>query len=604
MLDQLFNSAIRVKLLALFFKDEDKKLYIQEIIRLASTDAANTHRELIKLHSLKILNTEKKGQQKYYFINKEYEYYQSLQTMFETYNKSTNHDAWVFLEEMPNYYPYMLYPAWSTGMANKVSKMKNLKNKFSHLLTIYKDGLTSVYVPNKEFLDISKEVVDKIINTPGWGEQFNGVDVIQVSQQLFDNSKKLPEINLSALDNKALLKVYEDQLSAYVQMEPYHWIQNSADFGNNLLTRHLMDYLKGKMVGTNYSLGDVFSTLTSPLKESFQGKEYKALLKILDLINQDKKISKIFSTTETRILSETLPKIDPKLNKLIEKHALEYGWIGYGTAGPAWDKNYFIDILGSLVRQKIKASSQLKKIEQDKKILEKKQKKMFTDLKIDKKYQQIFETAQGIVYSKGFRKDSLFYHTYVMENMFREIGKRFYLSVNQARYLYPWEVRELLLKNKLNASELNERYKYGVYYSVGEYTEDTFLTGEAAKKFLKDFQFIEEKIDNIKILQGDCASSGRVRGKVTVVNSTEDMKKMEQGDILVSTATNPDLVPAIKKAAAIVTDVGGITCHAAIISRELGIPCVIGTKIATKVLKDGTLVDVDANHGKVTIVKK
>ena len=62
--------------------------------------------------------------------------------------------------------------------------------------------------------------------------------------------------------------------------------------------------------------------------------------------------------------------------------------------------------------------------------------------------------------------------------------------------------------------------------------------------------------------------------------------------------------PAMKKASAIVTDVGGITCHAAIVSRELGIPCVIGTKIATKVIKDGYLLDIDATHGKVNVLKK
>jgi len=63
-------------------------------------------------------------------------------------------------------------------------------------------------------------------------------------------------------------------------------------------------------------------------------------------------------------------------------------------------------------------------------------------------------------------------------------------------------------------------------------------------------------------------------------------------------------VPAIKQAAAIITDMGGITCHAAIISRELGIPCVIGTKHATKVLRDGDMVEVDATHGKVRVIEK
>ena len=76
---------------------------------------------------------------------------------------------------------------------------------------------------------------------------------------------------------------------------------------------------------------------------------------------------------------------------------------------------------------------------------------------------------------------------------------------------------------------------------------------------------------------------------------------MKQGNILVSEKTIPALLPAMKRAAAIVTDQGGITCHAAIMSRELKIPCVIGTKIATQILKDGDMVQVDANK---TIIKK
>ena len=77
------------------------------------------------------------------------------------------------------------------------------------------------------------------------------------------------------------------------------------------------------------------------------------------------------------------------------------------------------------------------------------------------------------------------------------------------------------------------------------------------------------------------------------------MNKMQQGDILVSIATTPAIVPAMKKAAAIVTDEGGLTCHAAIVSRELGVPCVIGTKIGTKIFKDGDMIEVDADEGTV-----
>jgi len=86
--------------------------------------------------------------------------------------------------------------------------------------------------------------------------------------------------------------------------------------------------------------------------------------------------------------------------------------------------------------------------------------------------------------------------------------------------------------------------------------------------------------------------------------SKKDMKKIVKGDILVTEMTSPDMVPAMKKSAAIITDVGGLLCHAAIVSRELKKPCIIGTKNATKILKDGDLVEVDANQGIVRIIEQ
>ena len=78
-----------------------------------------------------------------------------------------------------------------------------------------------------------------------------------------------------------------------------------------------------------------------------------------------------------------------------------------------------------------------------------------------------------------------------------------------------------------------------------------------------------------------------------------DLEKVKEGDILIAVTTHPDYVPAMRKAAAIVTDEGGITSHAAIVSREFGLPCIVGTKIATKILNDGDLVEVDANNGTI-----
>ena len=105
-------------------------------------------------------------------------------------------------------------------------------------------------------------------------------------------------------------------------------------------------------------------------------------------------------------------------------------------------------------------------------------------------------------------------------------------------------------------------------------------------------------------LTGQIGSKGFARGKVRIMRRKEQIGEAEEGEILVATMTTPDFVPAMRKAAAIVTDEGGIMCHAAIVARELKKPCVIGTKFATQVLHDGDLVEVDAEKGIVRILEK
>lgn len=101
------------------------------------------------------------------------------------------------------------------------------------------------------------------------------------------------------------------------------------------------------------------------------------------------------------------------------------------------------------------------------------------------------------------------------------------------------------------------------------------------------------------LVKGQGATTGASTGKVKIILSAKEIGKVSSGDVLVTKMTSPDFVPAMRKASAIVTDEGGITSHAAIVSRELGIPCIVGTGNATKTLKEGETVTVDADHGIV-----
>ena len=103
--------------------------------------------------------------------------------------------------------------------------------------------------------------------------------------------------------------------------------------------------------------------------------------------------------------------------------------------------------------------------------------------------------------------------------------------------------------------------------------------------------------------QGRCANNGKVMGRVRVLLSPEANSKVQEGDVLIAHATTVDYLPAMKKAAAFVTEVGGLTCHAAVVAREFGVPCIVSLKNATKNFKDGEVVEVYADKGIVKRIK-
>ncbi|MFA5107051.1 MAG: PEP-utilizing enzyme [Patescibacteria group bacterium] len=130
----------------------------------------------------------------------------------------------------------------------------------------------------------------------------------------------------------------------------------------------------------------------------------------------------------------------------------------------------------------------------------------------------------------------------------------------------------------------------------------TVLTGSTAERKIRAlYQEIKRTLD-VNIISGQCAFGGKASGHARIILHPRDLRSIKNGEILISPMTDPRYLGAIKKSAAIVTDEGGITCHAAIVSRELRVPCVIGTKVATQVLQNGDRIKVDANRGIITKV--
>jgi phosphohistidine swiveling domain-containing protein len=193
--------------------------------------------------------------------------------------------------------------------------------------------------------------------------------------------------------------------------------------------------------------------------------------------------------------------------------------------------------------------------------------------------QYLISEMQELIYFRTARTDLFFQILSKAKPIFEEIATQHKITYDQMQYYHS---KSLLTKKPI-------KYAYN----------PTFIYLDGNLLFCNDPIIEDAQLNNSKVIKGMSAYKGIVRGKVVIIKNTSELNKMSEGNILVTQMTFPAFLPAMIKASAFVTDEGGITCHAAIIAREMNKPCITGTKIATKLLKDGDMVEVDANTGIV-----
>ncbi len=388
--------------------------------------------------------------------------------------------------------------------------------------------------------------------------------------------------NLEKLSNKQLWKIYDQQDKIHKEYYTWCWIPVAGDMFHDNLSSRLKNYLRAFGL-TEYSVNDYFVTLTQPTKQSLIFKEQ------LDLLKIGKRAQEKFSG-----------KIQKRIRDDIERHRKKYYYTKHLWVEGEYTIEDYTKQLRDILDSRESCGDIIRKQLQVLKLSAIKRRELIKRLKVPIKWRRIFAAFGDFMVTKIYRRYAQIFAMYQMDSVLKEIARRFGLSLPEIRFLLPSEVKKLLFENVCDRAELALRAQECVYYVDKD--DEKILTGRLAKDLLKQ---IERRADgDAKEFRGQVGYPGYGRGKVKIIIRAEDMKKMEQGDVLVSIATDPDVVPAMKKACAIVTDQGGVTSHAAIVARELGIPCVIGTKIATRVLKDGDLVEVDARKGVVTVIAR
>lgn len=256
----------------------------------------------------------------------------------------------------------------------------------------------------------------------------------------------------------------------------------------------------------------------------------------------------------------------------------KYCWIPVSFVGEPWDINYFIKRIRSY---KVKSKRGIPKPK--------------TKISTEAKYN--LSVLRDITELNEFRKAIFSQVNFNIRYLFNSLAKSKGMSDwKEISLLTNQEILDLVRGKYLNTAYLLSRRKKPCLLYTKDFQKIEFIYGQEVTDFEKRYQ---KNFSHIKQFSGTSAGRGLIKGRVKIILEQKDFHKFSAGDILVAKMTSVDFIPIMKKAGAFVTDEGGLACHAAVVSREYLKPCIVGTKIATQVLKDGDWVEVDASKGLV-----
>lgn len=387
--------------------------------------------------------------------------------------------------------------------------------------------------------------------------------------------EKLRSIDLTTLSDDELLKMYRSLEDIYVKkLNCSGLIDGFALSTDTMIAGKIKTFLEEKGAGDRFP--EYFSILTAGAFSSFLQQEELALIDIA---------------------ASTLVGSNEETDRL-RKHTEAFFWIRNNYVKDHMEPfEVFADRLRELrlenleERQNVIASLPIEN--------RKAKDALIAEIGLPQDIVALLRITDDFNAWQDERKKGTFWATHYFSVLLEEFTRRTEYTIDELKYAFPPEMGDVLSK-KLSREELRQRILYCmILWTYGKYDVVT------DQKFIDELDRIGTgESEVVESLKGFAASLGTVTGRVCIVESVQEIGKVKDGDVLVSVMTRPDYIAAMKKASAFVTDEGGITCHAAIIAREMKKPCVIGTKIATKVLHDGDMVEVDATKGMVKVISR
>lgn len=417
----------------------------------------------------------------------------------------------------------------------------------------------------------AQDIVEQLIKDPYSYDSFNK-ELREHTHALKERASKLYAENLSGLSLDVLAEHYRNVMDAYEEVYARGMVPTIADMHIPFLT----NALKSLLGAYTNDVEQAFIVLTSSGDPS-------------ELL-----------TEERDLLEISLDKTVSRKSSRIRRHHQKYFWLTFGYEGPVYSENTIWNKVEEYRKNSSRARAKLRELSSHEKDTARNIRQSEKKLKLPQKVAAVFAVAREWLFLKGMRKEAFFAAYAAMDALAEAMARNLNVSKEHIKFLTRREV-EQSLSEKMFPKNVEQRFRNMVF--AFENNGELVLVDDDANAYLaKNVKAVHvEHLDEIK---GQIAYMGKVKGRAKLVREPADMGKMNEGDILVSPATNPNLLPAMQKAAAFVTDVGGITCHAAIVAREMKKPCVIGTKNATHIINDDDFIEVDADKGVVRVLKK
>lgn len=457
-----------------------------------------------------------------------------------------------------------------------VGNLQNYTKKIYDLeyrVIYYRQLDGSRWISERDYKSLIKIFEKKIEKNPAFLYEA-GKKVEKTGMSIIKAVNQYKNTNWKELSNRDLTEILGKLYDLQSQLWGGPWFYGWYFFFNDIYLENLRNLLVKKLKG---DFDVVWKYTITPEKMTFIGQEKLELLKLA---------------------KEFIKKGDKLLKNKIERHLQKFAFVNKYYF---WGEGFTLeDIMARVKEMDSKGESCfVKEIASFKRYIVN-----LNKYPLSEKEKIIIKGFRKMAYASNFADEATNYYTFHLKPLFGEIARRLEISYGEFVSMRFKEIKESLQKNFLVVSRQELKARYRDHALIFAKQKVYVFSGENLKKYRK-VELEEKKHKKIREFKGVVAfKGGAVQGKVRIIESNEKVKFFKEREILVTQMTNPTYLPAMQKSSAIITDEGGLLCHAAIISRELKIPCIIGTKIATQVLKDGDWVGVDAEKGIVKIIKR